>query len=142
MAIYGAGSPPPRRYGCRTPRSRALHALLLFFEYALPPPLPLEERLLDFLYDLLFLFFAGAFDAAFDDAVRVRFLVLDVADAAVDVLAFLLLEPDAADEDDDLRGFLLAVVLFESSPFLLDNRNPLTPAPEPPMTSFRPLIHE
>ena len=146
MAIYGADSPPPRRYGCRIPRSRALHALL--FD-AIPPVeflLPLVERLVDLLYDFFFLFLAGAaaldavaFDAVVLDTVRFLFLVLGGADA--DALAFWLLAPDAA-EVNDLRDFLLTAVSFESSPFLLDNRNPFTPAPEPPITSFRPLIHE
>jgi hypothetical protein len=84
-------------------------------------------------------------DAALDVFLFLFFLVvdLDLADAAADV-AFLFLVPPAVDEvDAALRDFPFPVAsLFESSPFLLDKRNPFTPAPEPPMISLRPFIHE
>mmetsp|Transcript_4341 Transcript_4341/g.9849 ORF Transcript_4341/g.9849 Transcript_4341/m.9849 type:complete len:205 (-) Transcript_4341:349-963(-) len=139
MAIYGADAPPVlrRRYGCRIPLSRADHAVLLFVA---APALPVE-RLVDFLlYDFFLLFLAGAF----------LFLVLVVADSVVfdvdddaDAVALFLFPPaEVAAFLDDWRGFLLLAVTSESSPFLWPNRTPFTPAPDPPMTSFRVVIHE
>jgi len=144
--MYGADA--LLRRGCRIPRSRALHAL---FVVEVPPPvetlLPLA-RLLDLLYDP-FLFLLAVFFVLVVAALA--FFVLVVV-ALAEVVDFLLLGFDADDADmltfrllpdtDAFRAFFFAGVPFGSTSFLSDSKKAFTPAPEPPIMSFRVLMQE